>query len=169
MDAWRSLDTCYIFSWFSVIISNCTVFSPIFNSTLITLYNILACDLESHTTGMKYCFGVQQPHVWCCLKWQTWLLFIHSVHKVSICKVFHQHWAYFIHMFLSFCFFPNSPVLRWSWLKATSLWLFQVNHTFYKHDMNILAVNNEISWVHCSLLPILSSTEGLCKQKLKLF
>ena len=50
-------------------------------------------------------------------------------------------------------FFPSSPILRWSWIKCH---IFQVDHTFYELDMNILASNNKISCVGCSQLSISS-------------
>ena len=40
------LETCHIFSRFSVIISKPAIFLAIFNFTLITRHNITACDLK---------------------------------------------------------------------------------------------------------------------------
>ena len=55
------------------------------------------------------------------------------------------------------------PVSSWNlpfWdnagLNVRFLWIFQVNHTFNKLDIKILAASNEISFASCSLLPISS-------------
>ena len=57
-----SLETCLIFSRFNIV-SNPVLFLPIFNFTLITCHNIMACDLESHSITIKHFFGMWQPHV----------------------------------------------------------------------------------------------------------
>ena len=62
-----SLETCQIFSRFNVIICNRVIFLLIFNFTLITSHNIMACDLESHAVAIKHCFSVRQPLVQCFL------------------------------------------------------------------------------------------------------
>ena len=49
--------------------SNPAIFLAIFSFTLITRH-VMACNLESHTIAIKYCFGMQQPHVQYFLWWQ---------------------------------------------------------------------------------------------------
>ena len=49
-----SLETSYIFSWFNVIF-NPAIFFTIFNFTLITHHNIMACNLELHAITMLFC------------------------------------------------------------------------------------------------------------------
>ena len=50
-------------------------------------------------------------------------------------------------------------------LNVRYLRIFQVDHTFYKLDMEILTANNEIRCVRCSHPPSLSSTLDPCQQK----
>ena len=40
-----------------------TIFLPLFNFTLITCHNIMACNLEWHAIATKGCFGMQQPYM----------------------------------------------------------------------------------------------------------
>ena len=49
------------------------------------------------------------------------------------------------------------------------LWIFQVDHTFYKLDVKIFAANNEIRCVSCSCPLSSSSTLDPCQQKHLLF
>ena len=64
------------------------------------------------------------------------------------------------------------PVSSWNllfWddpgLNVKHLWIFQVDHTFYKLHVKILATSNKITCVHCSWPPCLSWAVDLCQQK----
>ena len=61
-----TLETCYIFLRFKIMISNPAFLLPIFSSMLITRHNIMTCNLESLVIAIK-CFGMRQPHVRCFL------------------------------------------------------------------------------------------------------
>ena len=54
-------------------------------------------------------------------------------------------------------------------LNVRYLWIFQVDHTFYKLDMEILTANNEIRCVRCSHPPSSSSALDPCQEKHLLF
>ena len=58
-----SLEICYIFSRFNVIVSNPATFLATFNFTLIIRHNIMVYDLELHAIAITCCFRVRQPHV----------------------------------------------------------------------------------------------------------
>ena len=60
--------------------------------------------------------------------------------------------------------FWDDPVLN-----VKYLWIFQVDHTFYKLDVKILAANNEIRCVSSSYPLPSSSALDKCQQKLSLF
>ena len=81
-----------------------------------------------------------------------------------------------VHMFPLPCLEREAPVLRrtaavlpilpeisrfemiMAWMSNIYyLWIFQVDHTFYKLDLKIWAANNEIRCVHCSYPPSSSS------------
>ena len=53
-----SLETCYSFLRFDVIIFHSAIFLPIFNFTIITRHNVMTCDLESHNIAINV--------VWAC-------------------------------------------------------------------------------------------------------
>ena len=65
--------------------------------------------------------------------------------------------------------FLKSPVLRDTDSNVRDLQIFQVDQTFYKLDVKILAANNEIRYVHCSCPPSSSSALDPCQQKHLLF
>ena len=54
-------------------------------------------------------------------------------------------------------------------LNVRYLWIFQVDHTFYKLDVKILAANNEIRCMRCPCSPSSSSAFDPCQQKHLLF
>ena len=48
-----SLETCYSFLRFDVIIFHSAIFLPIFNFTIITRHNVMTCDLESDNIAIN--------------------------------------------------------------------------------------------------------------------
>ena len=63
----------------------------------------------------------------------------------------------------------NLPFWDDSGLNVRYLWIFQVDHTFYKLDVKILAAINDIRCARCSYQPSSSSALDLCQQKHLLF
>ena len=135
-----------------------------FSFLISTKYLILMC-LKWETMVSKFCFVIDQ--CFCC----TFFFF-------SIRVFFYGHWRFTI------C--PNSPVLNgglplsegsarppvyyWNltfWddpgLNVRYLWIFQVDHIFYKLDVKILATSNEIRCVRCSYPPSSSWTVDPCQ------
>ena len=66
---------------------------------------------------------------------------------------------------------PSGNLLFWEDpdLNIKYLWIFQVNHTFYKLDVKILAANNKIRCLSSSYAPSSSSVVDPCQQKYSLF
>ena len=65
--------------------------------------------------------------------------------------------------------FKNLPFWDDSGLNARYLWIFQVDHTFYKIYMKILAASNEIRCVRYPWLPFSSRAVDLRQRKHLLF
>ena len=59
----------------------------------------------------------------------------------------------------------NLPFWDYSGLNVRSLWIFQVDHIFYKLNEKIVAASNEIRCMRCSRLPSLSWPVDPCQRK----
>ena len=76
-----SLETCYIFSQFKIIIFNPAFLLPIFNSMLITRHNIMTCNLELLVIAIK-CFDFNMPGV---DKLHTCVHYVHKIINFTNC------------------------------------------------------------------------------------